>query len=216
MAYNDSDDSDEEESLDTSWLYKFKKDEYSYTDYYKEPVTEIKLYLLYIKDNELVAKYTRRCALDEHNKLKRDRLIYIIKHYQLYNDDNYKLNALLRYNIDLNPEEITDYVYEQSETNNQFITSEKYLEDLHYNDSINMFQDLNALYFIYIEDQAHEAKHCKSLQSKAKQHEAKQHEAKQHEAKQHEAHHTKKIKLTTRVQKTKRNKKNLKITKEIR
>ena len=171
----------------------------------------------------MVAKYTRRCALDEHNKLKRDRLIYIIKHYEIYKNVTYKLNALLRYNIDLNPEEITDYVYEQPDTINQFITSEKYLEDLHYNDSINMFQDLNALYFIYIEDQA---KQAQAKQAQAKQDQAKQDQAKQAQEKAQpkeekkpeisakQSHHTKKIKLTNKLQKTKRNKKNLKIKKE--
>ncbi len=59
----------------------------------------------------------------------------------------------MKYNIDLDPSEINDFLYHDDIQNNQrFIKPEKYLNDLHFADSIHLFQDLNALFFIFNED----------------------------------------------------------------
>ena len=65
--------------------------------------------------------------------------------------------SLLRFNMDINPEEINDFVYRENENENEnelsssFITSEKYLNDIKYSDTITIFQDLSSLYFIFYE-----------------------------------------------------------------
>ena len=145
----DTTDTEEEsidEKLDTSWLQKFKKEECSYNDFYKEPITSITLFILYVKDKELIHVDSNRCLL-ENGILDRDRIVSLIKHYEM-REIKYKLAALLRYNIELNPDEIHDYIKDELVTD-RFMTPEKYLKNIHYNDSIHMFQDLNALYFIY-------------------------------------------------------------------
>jgi hypothetical protein len=175
-------DEDDDEKLDTSWIKQFKDEEVNYNDFYKEPITSIMVYVLYIKDKELNHIDSNICLLENGN-LVRERIISLIKHYEI-REIKYKLTGLLRYNIDLNPEDINDFINETIGTD-RFMTPEKYLNNIHYNDSIHMFQDLNALYFIY---EATSAAHL---------------------------NHTKKITLNNNT-KTKRNKKNLKINKEIR
>ena len=172
---------DADENLDTSWIKQFKAEEYNYNDFYKEPITSILFYVLYIKDKELIHVDSNRCILENGN-LNRERIIALIKHYEI-REIKYKLTGLLRYNIDLNPEEIRDFMNEDIGSD-RFMTAEKYLNTIHYNDSIHMFQDLNALYFIY-------------------------------EATS-EAHVNQTKKITWHNNKTKRNKKNLKIKKEIK
>lgn len=172
---------DADENLDTSWIKQFKAEEYNYNDFYKEPITSILFYVLYIKDKELIHVDSNRCILENGN-LNRERLVSLIKQYET-REIKYKLTGLLRYNIDLNPEEIRDFINEEN-VSDRFMTAEKYLNTIHYNDSIHMFQDLNALYFIY-------------------------------EATS-EAHVNQTKKITWHNNKTKRNKKNLKIKKEIK
>ena len=178
-------DEEADEKLDTSWIQQFKAKECSYNDFYKEPISSIMLYVLYVKDKEIIHVDTNSCLLENGNIIK-ERLVSLIKHYEI-REIKYKLTALLRYNIDLNPEEIHDFMNEESVTD-RFLTPEKYLNNIHYNDSIHMFQDLNALYFIY---EASTAAHV---------------------------NHTKKITWHNHNHKTKRNnpKKNLKIRKEIK
>ena len=105
------------------------------------------------KDNELAHVHTNKCLLAENGMLKREVIISFIKRYQSLLTINYKLLSLLRYNIDLDPLDITDFVNEEvGQNNNRFIKSEGYLNDIHFVDSIRMFHDLNSLFFIFCEE----------------------------------------------------------------
>ena len=145
---------DPDEILDTNWLDKFKAAEIKYNEFYKVPVTSINIYLMYVnKDNELEHIHTDKCLLNENGLLKREIIISFIKRYQLLFSIHYKLLSLLKYNIDLEPTEIKEFTLEEiTLSNKRFIHSEKYLEDIHFKDSINMFQDLNALFFLFYEE----------------------------------------------------------------
>jgi len=181
----------EDEHLDTHWLATFKAEECNYAAFYPEPIKSITLYLLYIdRAKEITAIDTHECVLDETSTLKHHALITLIKQYQSRASISYKLNSLLRYNVDLEPEEIADFVSETVSTN-RFLTSEKYLTDIHFKASIPMFQELNSLYFIYNEVPNN------TIQTST---------------------HTKRINLSTKHRKTMRNNKNknLKIRKEIK
>ena len=193
--YSDIDDIDEIDEIDDIDIEKIKKAEQAYNDFYKEPVTSIAVYFLYVsKANELQHVKTSRCLLAENGVLKREIIISFIKRYQHKFAIKHKLLSLLRYNIDLEPNEITDFLEEDIDLNDsRFITSEKYLNDVIYKETINMFQDLNALYFIFYEETPNAAHHNQ---------------------------HTRRVILTAVAHKTRRNmckdkKKNLKIRKEI-
>jgi hypothetical protein len=145
---------DNDEILDTQWLDEFNHAERSYNEFYKEPVAAINIYFLYVsKENELEHIHSDKCLLQEKGTIKREIIISFIKRYQLLFSIHYKLLALLKYNIDLEPLEIKDFIAEATtQTNDRFMHSEKYLEDIQFKDSIHMFQDLNALFFIFYED----------------------------------------------------------------
>ena len=173
LLYNMDSDSDEDEILDTDWLTTFKESEKKYTRFYKEPITSIRLYVLYIKDKEIIHRLADRCSLDAQNGLKRERIMTLIKHYQEHERIDYKLKSLFRYNIDLNPEEVGDFV-NGTATNDRFMTSEKYLDDIHFNDSITMFHNLNALYFIFFAEPTPSVNHTKRiLLARSKTHKTK-------------------------------------------
>ena len=191
----------EDEKIDTSWIANFKSEEESYNHFYKEPLDSIMIYVLYVNtDKELIHVDIHRCLLAENGWLKRDRIIALIKQYQMRESVKYKLNSILRYNIDLNPDEITAYASNAgtvtdagtgtgADDTNRFLTAEKYLDDIHFNDSITMFHDLNALYFLFSEEKVQPAS----------------------------VNQTKRITLAMKKHKTMRNKykKNLKIKKEV-
>ena len=143
-----------DETLDTSWVNKFKESENMYNDFYKEPVTSIAIYLLYVnKNNELDHIHRDRCLLETNGLLKRDIILSLIKRYQCLFSVSYKIKSLLRYNIDLDPSEINDFVNDNI-NDRRFIKSETFLTDIYYEDTIHMFQDLNSLFFIFSEERA--------------------------------------------------------------
>ena len=150
----DTNEIDPDEIIDTQWIDKFNQAESAYNEFYNEPVTSIKIYLMYVNQaNELEHIHHDTCILDEKGLLKREIIISFIKRYQLLFSIHYKLLSLLKYNIDLQPSEISDYVMEENIlSDKRFLHSEKYLEDIQFKDSIHMFQDLNALFFIFYEE----------------------------------------------------------------
>ena len=147
-----------QEEIDTSWIDDFKKDNENYSLFYTEEVTNITLFFIYINNNNDIENLSRDLMiLDRKNTVTRDQLIQIIKQNQIHNNNNnnnkYKLNALLKYNIDIEPEEIYNFINnkDHSSFSTRFFIQEKYLNDIIYKNTINIFQDLNSLFFIYKE-----------------------------------------------------------------
>jgi|LakMenE01Jun11ns_1017448.scaffolds.fasta_scaffold9640465_1 hypothetical protein len=149
----------EEEEFDTSWIDNFKKDNETYSDFYTEEVTTITLFFIYINNKNDVENLSRDLMiLDRKNTVMRDQLIQIIKQNQIHNNNNnnkykYKLISLLKYNIDIEPEEIYNFINNKDDSSfsKRFFIQEKYLNDIIYKNTINIFQDLNSLFFIYKE-----------------------------------------------------------------
>lgn len=145
---------EEEEEFDTSWIDHFKKDNEKYSDFYTEEVTNITLFFIYINHKNDVENLSRDLMiLDRKNTVVRDQLIQIIKQNQTHNNNKYKLISLLKYNIDIEPEEIYNFINNKDDSSfsKRFFIQEKYLNDIIYKNTINIFQDLNSLFFIYKE-----------------------------------------------------------------
>jgi len=142
--------------LDTAWLDDVKQAESVYNDFYKEPVKSINLFLLYVnKENEVEHLNSDKYIVQDNGVIHRDIIISLIKRYQYLCSRRYKLLSLLKYNIDLEPTDIHNFIEENKDiSDKRFITSEKYLNDIQFDDSIHMFQDLNALFFIFYEENA--------------------------------------------------------------
>jgi hypothetical protein len=145
----------QDEILDTEWVNELKINESKYNDFYKESVKSVSVYLLYVnKENELQHIHKDRCLIDNNNGLlKREIIIAFIKRYHHLFSKNYKLFSIIKYNIDLEPCEVDDFSNKENEEKykSRFICSEKHLNDIHFEDTIHMFQDLNALFFIFNE-----------------------------------------------------------------
>ena len=151
---NDTDTDTDDSEIDNEWVDEFKKKEEIYDDFYKEKVEHIKLFYLYINPSNVLETIKKDfIVLDENSILKKEKIILLIKNNQVYNSIKYKLLSLIRFNIDIEPEDINKFINttENEFSNTSFITSEKYLNDIKYSNTISMFQDLNSLYFIFYE-----------------------------------------------------------------
>jgi uncharacterized membrane protein YgcG len=94
--------------LDQVWLKNYKEAEKEYADFYPEPVLSVTGVFLYIDPvtAEIVFMKKEILLLSEPNLVKHDQIISLIKpHYP-----KYKIVSLLRYNIDLEPDEIQEFI----------------------------------------------------------------------------------------------------------
>ena len=155
MSLHDTDtDTDTDTDIDETWINEFKKNEEVYNDFYKDKVEQIKLFYLYVSSSNIVEFIKKdSILLDADSILKKNKIITLILQNKFYNNIKYKLLSLIRFNINIEPEEINDFIYKENTQHYlKFITSEKYLNDIKYSDTIHIFQDLNCLYFIFYEE----------------------------------------------------------------
>ena len=166
---SDDNDSNNSENIDNEWINDYKQKEKEYEDFYKEDVEQIKLFYLYTSSSN-VLEFIKKdfIMLNEGGILKKDIIISLIKNNQVYNKIKYKLLSLVRFNIDIDPDEICDFSdYSDIEHSSRFITSEKYLNDIKYSNTISIFQDLNCLYLIFYEEKTAPAQAQASAQAQA-------------------------------------------------
>ena len=105
--------------VDETWVSAYKSDQQDYHNFYTEDVMSVQLYYLFVnRANELEQVTTNVIELQQPNKLPRENLMACIQEQlqnQTQNNHNpakrkYKVTSILRYNVDLQPDEIMDFV----------------------------------------------------------------------------------------------------------
>lgn len=137
------------EDEDDNWLEKIKEKDENYKDFYNEKITNIELNYIYINRlNNIEYIKKNKCILNE-NKLSKERLLYLLKNNIRRENKKYGLLSILQYNINLKPGDINNYIKDSSKYN--FLNTKKTINDILWEDTINIFQDINKLYIVFYE-----------------------------------------------------------------
>jgi len=151
---------DDENTLDDSWINEFEKNDKPYSDFYKDNIFTVNVNILYInKDNDIEKIIDEVFLMQKPNIISREEIIGIIKKNTIMNGNNYSLLSIVKYNIVLNPEDITTFLKTNKLDyyNDYFFTTLKHIDAIYFEKTINMFQDLNTLFIIFYEkDKANE------------------------------------------------------------
>ena len=135
--------------LNCDWTDDFDKEEKFFNEFYKERVQNLQMFCYYVnKDKELFHIKKDILTIDD-GLLKKGDLIYHIRKNRIYQDKKFQLLSILKYNINIEPEDI-NFFLRDSEIN-QFLNTEKYIDNIKWDDTITLFQDLNSIVFIYNE-----------------------------------------------------------------
>ena len=135
--------------LDTDWIEEYEKMEGEYNDFYKEQLESVNLFLVYVNRENEVFHIKNENILLEDGVLKKENLIYLIREHRIYNTKTFSPLSLLKYNISLDPEDVKKFII--TPTKYDFITSERYINSIEWEDSISLFHDLNSLHIIFYE-----------------------------------------------------------------
>ena len=144
------------DDLDCSWIDNFEQSEQEYACFYKEKIESVKLNYIYVDENNSINNIHQETLLLDNGKIDKDKMIEIIKNNKNRNKTNYSLISILKYNITLEPEHIKKYVNDELE--DEFLSKVDILQDIYFKDTINLFQDLNCLYFIFCNKKVRENK----------------------------------------------------------
>ena len=135
--------------LDTTIIDEFEKDDELYNDFYKDKIEHINLYILYVDNNNDLFHIKKDTASLNNSRLEKDDLKNLIRQYIKYQNKKYRLISLLKWNITIEPEEISDYL--RNEKKFDFIKSIRNINSVEFEDSINLFHNLNSLYLVFHE-----------------------------------------------------------------
>jgi hypothetical protein len=158
MDNNNNNDSDSD--LDDAWIQEFEEQDLPYIDFYKDTVEDIKLCIIYIDKNNKIFHVKHSDFKINNQILPKSSLIFLLKRFMIYNDRKFHPLSILKYNIDLDPSDVTryiDYNNEQltacSETlpEFQFLCEINTISDIYWEDTISMYKHLNSLYLIFYE-----------------------------------------------------------------
>jgi hypothetical protein len=144
----------EQNILDDSWINDFERNDNPYNEFYKDNIFTVNINIFYInKDNEIEKVTEEVFLMQTQNLISREEIIGIIKKNSIMNDNNYSLLSIIKYNIVLNPQDITMFLKTSKIDyyNDYFFTTLKHIDTIYFEKTINMFQDLNTLFIIFYE-----------------------------------------------------------------
>ncbi len=142
--------------LNDEWINTFEKTDKLYQDFYKDDLYYVNLKFCYVNRNDELEKITTESFLmSNKNCITREEILQILKKTTIENGIKYSLLSILRYNITLDADDIKNFIIYSSDTSdtteNSFLKTINNIDAIHFEKTINMFQDLNELIFIYYE-----------------------------------------------------------------
>ena len=161
------------EYIDDEWINEYKNEEKKYDIFYKKEVSSIKLFFIYIAKENEIEKIIKENYNIINKSISKKELTKIIKEHATKEDatKEYILNSIFKYNITLKPDEIEDFINNVNENN--YMTNiilqqhadddaddddddaddddadDDEFEDILFENTIDFFKDLNAIYIIY-------------------------------------------------------------------
>lgn len=152
LEYNLDDD------LDTSWIDDLDKLNNIHHSYFREPMKDIDFFIVLVDSNDSIVKIKKEnhnfSTIDKHCTFTNTFIIQCIeriKHTHSKGNIRYKLNDVLLYNIDVEPEYMQKYVSNENllELGTKKLHSLSIMQDVVVPPSIFIFHKINSLFFIF-------------------------------------------------------------------
>jgi hypothetical protein len=149
------------ENLDNGWIKDFEKTFKLYEDFYKDDIYFTNIHYIYINKHNNIEKISEdRFLFTTPNLISREEILRILKKNTCYNNKQYTILSILKFVVNLEPDEIKDFLRNDIITDNtssntfsndNFLQTIKNIDAINFDKSINMFHDLNDLFFIFYE-----------------------------------------------------------------
>lgn len=139
---------------ETNWIEDFENNDKLYKDFYADDVYFTNIHYIYINKNNEIEKIKKQSFLmSQPNYILRDELLKILKSNSFENYKRYLVLSILKINVTIKPEEIKNFLIEPyyEKYGESFINQIKNFDNIQFERTINMFQDLNDLLIIFYE-----------------------------------------------------------------
>jgi hypothetical protein len=141
-----------EEELDLSWLEDINNTE-APTKYFKTDMEDINIFFIYVNKSSAIFKIEKEKhvleKVDKKRVLKKEVLIKAIqKRRNPEPKIRYKLRELLLYSVNINPNEIPDYVKNTDDSLEKNIEPVEIIEDIIFSECLPIFHKVNNCFVI--------------------------------------------------------------------
>jgi uncharacterized radical SAM superfamily protein len=139
------------EDLDFTWIQEFENIDKDYKNYYSEELQFIKIHSIYVdKENSIEKVKEENILLRTPGILQKEELLGIIKHNSFSNEFKYSLLSILKFNINILPENLNTYLRNKNENiDSLFLQSIKNIDSIRFEKSISLFHDINEIIIIF-------------------------------------------------------------------
>jgi hypothetical protein len=155
-SYNKNNyESDNESDLDISWVQEQEKLQHIHENYFKEPMTMIDIFFIYINTNGYIEKvnYLQQDLSFDNNSsiIHNNNIIQLIEQHKYLSNNKYKIQDVLLYNVSLNPENIQSYSRDEDilKSSSKFLEPLSIVHDFVIPPSIFIFHKINSIFFIF-------------------------------------------------------------------
>lgn len=155
-SYNKNNyESDNESDLDISWVQEQEKLQHIHENYFKEPMTMIDIFFIYINTNDYIEKvnYLQQDLSFDNNSsiIYNNSIIQLIEQHKYLSNNKYKIQDVLLYNVSLNPENIQSYSRDEDilKSSSKFLEPLSIVHDFVIPPSIFIFHKINSIFFIF-------------------------------------------------------------------
>ena len=142
------------EELDNTWIKEFENTDKIYQDFYVDDIYYINVSCFYINKNMEIEKIKEETFfMKTPNVVSREEIIGLMKRNNILNENrSYKMLSLLKFNISLTPENISSFLkMDDIISHGDFLLPIQHIDTITFQKTISMFQDLNSLYFLFLE-----------------------------------------------------------------
>ena len=154
--------------LDISWINEFEKVDKDYASFYLEDINYIKATILYINNsNEIEKIKEEKIFMKKPNNISREEIIGILKRNNVKDDKTFTIMTMLKYNLDLEPTDVRNFLL-NNKNDSDYLSVVKDVDEIVWNRTISMFQDLNNLLIIFYENEKIKTQQKKSENGKTK------------------------------------------------
>jgi len=142
-----------EEELDLSWLESMDISEDTPKKYFKTEMEEITIFFIYLNKSSAIFKIEKEKyeleQLDTKRVLKKEVLMKAIQSRRNPEPKiKYKLREVLVYSMNINPDQIPDYVKNSNENSGKNIKSMETIEDVVFSECLPIFHRVNNCFVI--------------------------------------------------------------------
>ena len=123
------------------------------------PIENIKLNIIFIDKNKNIIDNVNNTFSLNNSLLEKNNLIHLIKNYTIFKNNNYKLYSILKYNIDLNLENIKYFIKYPID----FLQCVDKIDDIRWVHSCKYLNELNTLFIILIQKEIFKKSNKKTL-----------------------------------------------------